>query len=449
MAGQTDYTDDRTIKPLYLKDSDIQCKDNGRVTDFDLMESVTKIIGNSLHCLQQDRNLWRFYLKDRSSREKLLSNGLELNNVSISFFDTNPYSSGNHNPNETTLKIRICGLPLSVDDSAVSELLDKLGCVAKSKILYEKIRHPVSNKMTSVLNGNRFLYIEPLPIGKSLPRVNSCGGLRCLIFHYGQPKVVKHLLCTNCWATDHTRKNCKSESKCKVCKKSGHTPGDRKCDSYEVQQNIIAFNGEDNILSNFFQCEMTLYGVTHKSAEHAFQYAKAMRCGDQNAAAQIQSATDALSAKRIGDKVKTNEQWNNTCEKVMTEVVENKCVQVERFREKLRSSNKHAIFVESTYNDTWGSGLDRVGTENTKQAAWPGKNLLGKIIAKVAKKSRKRKKSEQWSRPKQTQQPKESSKQRDIVKMLKDMRAQSDSDSFSGWDSSDSESESDAQSLHG
>lgn len=130
-----------------------------------------------------------------------------------------------------------------MDDSAVSELLDKLGCVAKSKIFYESIRHPVSNKMTSVLNGNRFLYIEPLPIGKSLPRVNSCGGLRCLIFHYGQPKVVKHLICTNCWATDHTRKN---------CKRSGHTPGDRKCDSYEVQQIIIAFNGEDNVLSIFF-----------------------------------------------------------------------------------------------------------------------------------------------------------------------------------------------------
>lgn len=83
-------------------------------------------------------------------------------------------------------------LPLSVDDSDVSELLNNLGCVAKRKILYEKIRHPVSNKMTSVLNGNRFLYIEPLPIGKSLPRVNYCGGLRCLLFHCGQPKAVKH-----------------------------------------------------------------------------------------------------------------------------------------------------------------------------------------------------------------------------------------------------------------
>lgn len=43
MAEQTDHTGDRTIKPLYMyfQDSDIKCKDNGRVTDFDLMESVT------------------------------------------------------------------------------------------------------------------------------------------------------------------------------------------------------------------------------------------------------------------------------------------------------------------------------------------------------------------------------------------------------------------------
>lgn len=143
----------------------------------------------------------------------------------------------------------------------------------------------------------------------------------------------------------------------------------------------------------FFQCEMTLYGATPKSAEHVFQFAKVMRCGNQNATAQTQSATDALSAKRIGDKVKTKKQWKDTCEKVMTEVVANKCVQAERFREKLRFTYKHAIFVESTYNDTWGSGLDRVGNENTIQAAWTGKNLLGKIISKIAKKNRK--KSEQ------------------------------------------------------
>lgn len=34
-----------TIKPLYLKDSDIKCKDKGLITDFDLMESITAVVG--------------------------------------------------------------------------------------------------------------------------------------------------------------------------------------------------------------------------------------------------------------------------------------------------------------------------------------------------------------------------------------------------------------------
>ena len=80
--------------------------------------------------------------------------------------------------------------------------------------------------------------------------------------------------------------------------------------------------------------------MDHKSAEHAFQYAKAIKCGDLDAAKSINEAKDALSAKRIGDKIQSNEQWNDTCENVMTEIIENKCDQVQIFREKLRSVKK-------------------------------------------------------------------------------------------------------------
>lgn len=65
---------------------------------------------------------------------------------------------------------------------------------------------------------------------------------------YGQPKVVKHLLCTNRWATDHTWKNCKSDSKCKIWKKKKNNQFTQR----EFQQNIIAFNGENSVLSKFF-----------------------------------------------------------------------------------------------------------------------------------------------------------------------------------------------------
>ena len=53
-----DQSDDRTIKPLYLKDSDIQCSDEGRITDFDLLDCVIKFVGNSLHCLQLDIEIY-------------------------------------------------------------------------------------------------------------------------------------------------------------------------------------------------------------------------------------------------------------------------------------------------------------------------------------------------------------------------------------------------------
>lgn len=110
---------------------------------------------------------------------------MELNNVLILFFDINLYLFGNYNLNEIMFKICICGLLFLVDDFVVFELLDKFGCVVKSKIFYEKIWYLVSNKMISVLNGNCFIYIELLFIGKFLFRVNYCGGFRCLIFYYG------------------------------------------------------------------------------------------------------------------------------------------------------------------------------------------------------------------------------------------------------------------------
>ena len=77
------------------------------------------------------------------------------------------------------------------------------------------------------------------------------------------------------------------------------------------KKNLIPFNGAGDILSNFYPCELDIYGVPHKSAEHAYQYIKSLRCGDLESAKKIKDAPDALSAKRIGDKVKPNETMGN------------------------------------------------------------------------------------------------------------------------------------------
>lgn len=188
------------------------------------------------------------------------------------------------------------------------------------------------------------------------------------------------------------------------------------------------FCGAQDVLSNFYPCELEIFGVKHKSAEHAFQYIKAVRCGDLDSANAIAKADDALAALRLGKKVKSNDQWVSTKVSIMQEILENKCVQVPVFRDKLVTSKQSTTFVEATYNNEWGSGLDRDGTRNTKPDHWPGKNVLGVLMKKIAKRVRKRKHSDSGKIDRKQKQNKDQPNQRTIVQMLEQLRAMSDSD---------------------
>lgn len=69
---------DRTLKPFYLKNTDIQTSEDKRLSDYDLIDPIVRVIGDDLHCLQLDRNLWRIYLKTLQSRNKRLRQGIEI-----------------------------------------------------------------------------------------------------------------------------------------------------------------------------------------------------------------------------------------------------------------------------------------------------------------------------------------------------------------------------------
>lgn len=101
---------------------------------------------------------------------------------------------------------------------------------------------PVTNNMTSILYGTRFLWIEPLP-----------------------EKIQR---------------------------------------DYKIQRFIAPFSGSLEVLSNFYQSELEIYGVKHKSTEHAFPYTKAIRLGDVDVASRITAAEDALLDTQLG---KTNQ----------------------------------------------------------------------------------------------------------------------------------------------
>ena len=101
----------------------------------------------------------------------------------------------------------------------------------------------------------------------------------------------------------------------------------------------------------------------------------------------------------------------------MKEILEAKAAQVPEFREKLKKSKKGSVFVETTYDDLLGSGLDLSGTEHTDSTKWPGKNLFRSMITALANSLRRPARS--WSTPRQGKHD----GQLEITAMIRDLKA--------------------------
>jgi hypothetical protein len=116
------------------------------------------VVGDTIKCIQLDRDLWRIYLTTKEGRDKLLLRGIDIGDQHVRIYDSNPYSTGLEAPDDKSLKITICGVPLSVDDSAILEMLSKLKVKLKTEMYYEKIRNPETKK------NDQYLEWKPFPL---------------------------------------------------------------------------------------------------------------------------------------------------------------------------------------------------------------------------------------------------------------------------------------------
>lgn len=107
-------------------------------------------------------------------------------------------------------------------------------------------------------------------------------------------------------------------------------------------------------------------------------------------AEKIRKAKSALEAKRFGSTVKDPNDWDTQKIEVMEEIVSEKAEQVKAFRERIEKCENNSIFAEATYDAFWGTSLDPKATEHTDPNKWPGSNILGQIVKKVAQKYKRR-----------------------------------------------------------
>jgi predicted NAD-dependent protein-ADP-ribosyltransferase YbiA (DUF1768 family) len=139
-----------------------------------------------------------------------------------------------------------------------------------------------------------------------------------------------------------------------VCKEPGHTLGSPECPhNKEFQDDVVVFQGKSNPLSNFFPCDLHIFGECHKSAEHAYQLTIAIRYSNSDVAQKIRDWEIALEAKRISHTVPDPPGWNEDKETVMEEIVAEKVERIEEVKDKIENLSMSTVFAEGTFDIHW------------------------------------------------------------------------------------------------
>lgn len=83
----------------------------------------------------------------------------------------------------------------------------------------------------------------------------------------------------------------------------------------------IAFQGETSCLSNFFPCEIRMWGHVFNCSEQAYQYLKCITCEKEDTAHQIMLLSMPREIKAKGDKTETTSKWEYQKLTKMEEIV--------------------------------------------------------------------------------------------------------------------------------
>ncbi len=147
---------------------------------------------------------------------------------------------------------------------------------------------------------------------------------------------------------------------------------------------VTEFNGEGNPLSNFFRVSLNFEGHQHDSAEHAYQWFKAMYCKRPKLAQAIMQAPIPLHAKQIAKKLRSApllEEFRKIKVQVMARLLEHKFVQCQLFRQALVPGKR---YFETTRDTYWGCGQTQEFRRMYPHDQALGLNKLGKLMSRLA-----------------------------------------------------------------
>lgn len=154
--------------------------------------------------------------------------------------------------------------------------------------------------------------------------------------------------------------------------------------SHTESLEFIKFRGHDNPLSNFYPCELDVFGVHCKSSEHAYQYRKAMELNKPDIALKILNAPTASDAKYISNSsLEIDDRWHDIKDGVMFDVLTCKANQCSSFHHMLKSTSGKTL-VEDTSDPYWARGPDGRGQNRLGQLLMTLRQNVPRLLTRHA-----------------------------------------------------------------
>lgn len=137
--------------------------------------------------------------------------------------------------------------------------------------------------------------------------------------------------------------------------------------------------------SQWQRAEFVLDGDEFNTAEQAMMVGKARVFGDRLVAAKILATRDARKQKALGRQVRgfDNAVWDQHKVDIVRRANLAKFRQNKGLRRKLFQTGDRVLVEASPLDAIWGIGLDADAARQTPPDAWPGQNLLGKVLTEV------------------------------------------------------------------
>ena len=150
---------------------------------------------------------------------------------------------------------------------------------------------------------------------------------------------------------------------------------------------VVLFRQEQHPLSNFFPFNFVYQGRLFSSAEHAYQFTKAVFLGEHELAAVIQSAKTAAKAKQFAASLTKHSrysEWFAVRLPIMCLILEHKFCSCPSFFDALQDQPTPYL-VENTSHPYWAAGRVTNGTLALDDVdSLPGQNVLGRLLMRLA-----------------------------------------------------------------